>query len=296
MQDSIQRHTDLNQAQDSSIFVTRETQPNRVAVKKSGCCQQFKRLLMMMLETVRKKKWEDSVSEEIMLKRAWVVHTLYSIIKVSNYINGASTWLNGECGDEDVQCGPYNATVIDPLKKSIKMIWNVSVYVSVIMDIICYKYRKLARSFLYIEMSSSVTLMFLALEQNFKVPQFSWLMQDVNIYLIFFCGHRSDLIFSTIIVCVKNLVLNAWLYYRSSISFIIQMSVISLTYIVFCSCLSMVAIYISKLHIKMRNKNAENVKLLDGMHEGLLILSKSEMTTMFCNRPAQKLLNKYLGV
>ena len=35
-------------------------------------------------------------------------------------------------------------------------------------------------------------------------------------------------------------------------------------------------IYISTLHNKMNNINQQNMKLLDGMHEGLLIISKSQ--------------------
>ena len=38
---------------------------------------------------------------------------------------------------------------------------------------------------------------------------------------------------------------------------------------------SMVFVYISDLHHELHTTNTENVKLLDGMHEGLLILSKS---------------------
>ena len=45
----------------------------------------------------------------------------------------------------------------------------------------------------------------------------------------------------------------------------------------------------------MRVFNVENVKMLDGMHEGLLILTKSSASTpniMFCNRSAEKLLSR----
>ena len=34
----------------------------------------------------------------------------------------------------------------------------------------------------------------------------------------------------------------------------------------------------------------QNVKLLDGMHEGLLVVSKKDKDLLFCNKPAQKLL------
>ena len=53
------------------------------------------------------------------------------------------------------------------------------------------------------------------------------------------------------------------------------------------SGLSMTLLYISQLHNTMKTVNIENVKLLDGMHEGLLILLKSDpQRPMFCNKTA----------
>ena len=40
----------------------------------------------------------------------------------------------------------------------------------------------------------------------------------------------------------------------------------------------------------MKTFNGENIKLLDNMHEGVLILSKENNQAMFCNKSAQKLL------
>ena len=70
---------------------------------------------------------------------------------------------------------------------------------------------------------------------------------------------------------------------------------ITLMYSIFvflmCSLITMVVLYISELQYKMNTMNIENAKLLDGMHEGLLILTKSDpQTPMFCNKTAQKLL------
>ena len=41
-----------------------------------------------------------------------------------------------------------------------------------------------------------------------------------------------------------------------------------------------------ELQTKLKDLNGENIKLLDGMHEGLLILSKSNKNVMFCNKPS----------
>ena len=49
------------------------------------------------------------------------------------------------------------------------------------------------------------------------------------------------------------------------------------------SLLAILIRYISTLHERMKTYNLANIKLLDGMHEGLLILSKASRTPMFCN-------------
>ena len=41
--------------------------------------------------------------------------------------------------------------------------------------------------------------------------------------------------------------------------------------------------------------NVQNSKLLDGMHEGLLILSQSNKEVLFCNQPSHKLLKGALS-
>ena len=44
---------------------------------------------------------------------------------------------------------------------------------------------------------------------------------------------------------------------------------------VILSLVAMIPLYISTLHQKLKRLNAENINLLDGMHEGLLILTKT---------------------
>ena len=63
-----------------------------------------------------------------------------------------------------------------------------------------------------------------------------------------------------------------------------------LTNVLFASAL----IYISTLHEKVNSINQQNLRLLDGMHEGLLIISKAQESSsseaLYCNEMAAKLL------
>ena len=60
----------------------------------------------------------------------------------------------------------------------------------------------------------------------------------------------------------------------------------------------MVIVHITEIHERLHFTNEENIKLLNGMHEGVLILrheARTQNDVMFCNLPALKLVNKFLG-
>ena len=97
-------------------------------------------------------------------------------------------------------------------------------------------------------------------------------------------------------------IINPIIFYQT-LTFGTIISKVSLTVALFALCmtLAMMLEYIGGLHRRMKIKNTENVRLLDGMHEGLLILDdltkkeNEEAAFMFCNKNAKKLLNNYIA-
>ena len=61
-----------------------------------------------------------------------------------------------------------------------------------------------------------------------------------------------------------------------TVSYILYATWVILFYFFALSLFSMVIVYIQDLHMTLTSVNAENFKLLNGMHEGLLILNKNE--------------------
>lgn len=59
--------------------------------------------------------------------------------------------------------------------------------------------------------------------------------------------------------------------------------------------LGLFVVYILQLDSHQRSANTENFKLLNSMHEGLILLSKEDGDIMVCNKQAQKLVNTFLG-
>ena len=54
--------------------------------------------------------------------------------------------------------------------------------------------------------------------------------------------------------------------------------------------------YIYNLQKKISVTNEANIKQLDGMHEGVLVLSQKTNEIIFFNKPAQKLLTNFVAV
>ena len=48
--------------------------------------------------------------------------------------------------------------------------------------------------------------------------------------------------------------------------------------------------YVSTLLNQIKNINQQNINLLDGMHEGILIISASNKEALYCNKMASKLV------
>ena len=68
-----------------------------------------------------------------------------------------------------------------------------------------------------------------------------------------------------------------------------------MVYFFACMLLAITIVYIQDLHSNLTTVNADNLKLLNGMHEGLLILSKDEENRqiMFCNATVKKLIQNF---
>ena len=112
-----------------------------------------------------------------------------------------------------------------------------------------------------------------------------------SIHFLVFVMYYTDSGAQLIAISVRQLVM---VFFYESYLYMVKLTVpiillkLALVFGVFVlnSLLAIIVIYISSMHTRMKIFNLENIKLLDGMHEGLLILSKSTSASIFCNKPA----------
>ena len=113
--------------------------------------------------------------------------------------------------------------------------------------------------------------------------------------ICYYTEHIGQVIYITVMhffirFVISREVYNQFLQFESTFNECIYI----LSIFVFNLTVAVLFAYIPSLQEKTRRTIVQNAKLLNGMHEGLLILSKFDKSILFVNRPAQKLLTSVI--
>ena len=113
-------------------------------------------------------------------------------------------------------------------------------------------------------------------------------------FLVFYCDQISHIYF-LIPSTAFYLFYSENVIYQNPLTIGVVLYNIFLVLVIFVSaCLcGIVIIYISQLHSALEYTNKKHVKLMHGMHEGLIILDSTQETFLFSNNPAKKLINRF---
>ena len=240
----------------------------------------------------------------VLRTRAWIL-SLPLIIQFTTYI----IFNTGQYHKESNLCAAQDQekTCIESVNESIALsksqfvefffpVWNLFM---IVFWFLCYKRRYLADYIFSLLMVLEIMFAFYPNQMNHdSIPQN---VLDIHFlrFLAFAVGWPLDI--TAVISVGLCLFVGITALYDRPLEFDTV-----LTYIVqiFASILAgfsmmMLVISIAKINEQRRTANQSHVELLDGMHEGLLILQKktesAKQQFMFCNRPAQKLINRFIG-
>ena len=176
------------------------------------------------------------------------------------------------------------------------LLWS-TLGLTLLLDILCYKYRKLAQYYLYIHVLHLIFIRMLpnAEGQYISVQpvQFGYVFFGLNV--LFYCDQSRSVILQPIMFMWHFFFTSPFIYFKDMTLMFILVIVWLISVLVFGLFLTAAGIrYIFQLQSKIAQTNAENIRLLDGMHEGVLILHKRTNDIIFCNKPAQQLLSRFI--
>ena len=145
---------------------------------------------------------------------------------------------------------------------------------TMIISILCYKWRNLANLCLYIECVMRTVSWFIPNSYNETLGPVDLTMNSTIYFLTFYCDRPDHLVFAAVHLAVEIFFGCHYAYMHQVLTIgVFTMDIIMIvTYFVCTAFAGMVLIYLEDLRTTVNETNEENVKLLNGMHEGLLVL------------------------
>ena len=160
--------------------------------------------------------------------------------------------------------------------------------IGVLLDFIVWKWRKRANLILYYELISLIIQCFVPFDYG-DFDQLVLFITSLFVYMSGACNTGQSVILtlaSLLWIEYINIPLiydleNQWTFGR-------QAAIINIlfTLFVFLTTVSMLIAYIARIRGKLKYQAIENVNLLNRMHEGLIVLSESDLSLKFANLPA----------
>ena len=271
--------------------------------------KEFGRLLRRLF-SCRERTPSEQVCVRILQTRTLISHAIFTFMRIGKWALGTSYWLQEipkKCNEvsqseeilkqdgQDCLIYDYNEDLVEAIRPTVQITIMAALLLSAILDIITYKFRHLAHAIFYIEI-------FLGFVQSL-IPSVSWNSFDsmsINlIYLIvmllYYTDHVGQVIYLSFMHCILRFGVNTIVYHEiSSLESAFNEGIYIVSLLVVNIIFATLFVYIASLHDRMRRMILQNAKLLNGMHEGLLILSKLDQSILFVNRPAQKLLTSVI--
>ena len=119
-----------------------------------------------------------------------------------------------------------------------------------------------------------------------------WLIYCSGAFAIFSCSPGKDAILLSVCYLSTQLLITPKLYDNKELDFTSVCYTMSISILMFValSALAMLLTYISKIRYKLNRLMVDNLKLLDQMHEGLIVLTQRDRVLQFASKPAINLL------
>ena len=212
-----------------------------------------------------------------MLDRSWFFGIFYVLSGYSALLVGKDAIsIDPVCSDGiyDNCVGPYNE-ILDRTKDVMVIAIHIVMMLYVVSCIFCIKFRWLAHYHVYYILITRVLFPFVPTAEYFGVHPFLHCVNAIVVYLAHYCGSVYN-IYCITIVTLFEMVFGVHIAYNREIGWKEALMVIVYAIITFFLMAAFGAVFdhVSQLYSRLDFINDENMKLLNGMHEGVLILSK----------------------
>lgn len=236
--------------------------------------------------------------------KTWLSFFILTAIRTARIFSETSWFASQErCAsdtDTDDCLGKYNEAIMDPIADFFILAAKVLIGVSFVLSLLCFKWRWLAGYFLYLECLIRLCVASFPSQNGQEYDEIYYL---ITFLISFVCFHSDSgcqiiafsLTFAYCLFFGISVAYDRPLTFKTCLVYTFTTIGFSITTFV----LGIIFKYIIDVRQNLRAANASHIKLLHGMHEGLLIVGHDACLNsnqwLFYNKPVSKLINTFLG-
>ena len=174
------------------------------------------------------------------------------------------------------------------------------VFLGILLDIICFKKPYYGHLAIYHECLLQFVETLIPSDRLFQSPFYAIYCFFGLAFASFYCLKWKS-IFVMMLTIIFQIFYSDLVYFRELTVARVLMNTAGIVLFIGSLCLwNMVFLYFIELNRQVDEVNNQNIKLLNGMHEGLIILGKPEEVgalrkIKLCNHSALKLVNTFIG-
>ena len=191
----------------------------------------------------------------------------------------------------------YDEELVDRFHPVIRGIAIGYILFGVFLNILIYKCRSLVHwLYLYEIIFIAIYLSVPSSKNTYSV--YNSLTTNLVLFVMLYTDKRSQIWLGTLFIVINLFYTDRFILGKQDFSsFTGSTTLLMISFLNFAfSCLFAITMnYIEDLHRTLKKYIEQSAKLLDGMHEGMVIISKATGKTLFCNKPAKMLLKGALA-
>ena len=167
----------------------------------------------------------------------------------------------------------YNTDLLDPIKTSVLWLLKGMVFLSAFLVILSFFRRPIAKYFFALEVLIRFVAVFHINNSGYNYDEISYVYTFGLIGLMLYCGSGLSIIYSTFVYAF-SLVFGIMVAYDRELtnSRMLIFFTCTVAYFGLASCMGMIIVYLEKVSQAKHDSNQSHIKLLNGMHEGLMIV------------------------
>ena len=140
-----------------------------------------------------------------------------------------------------------------------RVIIGTSIIIALLLDILCYKYRRLSQAILYYEGAVSLIFTLIPSRYYLELPVFYFMIFYVVMFIGFYCDSGAQVIYLSVILAIQLLVIQTVGYNNFSMGQMLGGVCMAVLFFLFCSFIAMIIVYTKNLEQKKDNALKANI-------------------------------------